>query len=477
VSAQSAENVAILERLVPDWQTLTAQQVDALLAEEPIDVRIPLVDLVADFRRMLDADPGPATTSANGNGPKGRSAPENGTSGETSEQIGPLVVVPLAEFAGRHEASADPLYGTPEETVVAAGGRIFFYGDGGTSKTTVSVDAAAHGASGTAWLGIAVPRPLRFLVIENEGPRGKFREKLERKQSTWTGPPFAHNVFVLEEPWARFSFAIEPHRVQLAAFVREHEIDVVMANPVAEIGHEGGGTPDDVSRFGALADSFIRLAGRPVALWLVHHENKGGDVSGAWERWPDTLVHVRLEGREKSVLHWRKVRWSSELHNTRMTLRWLTESAGFAVEDAGENTAIKKAAEIEQATAWIVDHVTAHPGLARSKIEEAYHDAHNGGRNRAREAIDAQLARLSEWNEGGEHLPLLATGSGAAKNGTYLYPFSEARSPLAVPLFGEHGEQNENPAPGRPLASSPPPRRAASESASKADGVTAGAAL
>jgi len=290
------------------------------------------------------------------------------------------------------------------------------------------------------------------------------------------GPPFAHNVFVLEEPWAQFSFAIEAHREQLAAFVREHEIDVVMANPVAEIGHEGGGTPDDVSRFGELVDKFGRLAGRPVAAWFVHHENKGGDVSGAWERWPDTLAHVRLEGREKSVLHWRKVRWSSELHNTRMTLRWLIESAGFAVEDAGENSAIKKAAEIEQATAWIVDYVTAHPGLARSKVETAYADAHEkGARARARDAIDAQLLRLSEWQEGGEHFPLLAIGDGAAKNGTYLYPFSEASSPLAVPLFGEHGEQTENPDPGRPLASSPPPRRAASRTASKADGVTEGA--
>ena len=35
------------------------------------------------------------------------------------------------------------------------------------------------------------------------------------------------------------------------------------------------------------------FAGRPVDFVLIHHENKGGKVSGAWEGAGDTLLHVQ----------------------------------------------------------------------------------------------------------------------------------------------------------------------------------------
>ena len=45
-------------------------------------------------------------------------------------------------------------------------------------KTTWAIDGVVHLAAGAAWLGIPVPRPVRVLVIENEGPAELFREKL-----------------------------------------------------------------------------------------------------------------------------------------------------------------------------------------------------------------------------------------------------------------------------------------------------------
>jgi hypothetical protein len=75
-------------------------------------------------------------------------------------------------------------------------------------------------------------------------------------------------------------------------------------------------------------------AGRQFALWIVHHENKAGDVSGAWERLPDTLVHVSARGNGRTRVHWRKVRWSSRLHDTTTELLW--DNGGFKVEEKVE---------------------------------------------------------------------------------------------------------------------------------------------
>jgi hypothetical protein len=100
-------------------------------------------------------------------------------------------IAPIPDFAAVEEASAEPLVGSKRETVLPAAGILIAYGDGGAGKTTLTIDAAAHLASGTSWLGFDVGRPLRILVIENEGPRGKFRERLAEKIADWPDAPFS----------------------------------------------------------------------------------------------------------------------------------------------------------------------------------------------------------------------------------------------------------------------------------------------
>jgi AAA domain len=373
-----------------------------------------------------------------------------------------LSVVPLERFAATEEDSAEPLLGSAGDMPLAAGGTLLLYGDGGTSKTTLTIDAALHLAAGADWLGLEVARPLRVLLIENEGPRGPFRAKLARKRESWSGPEFGGRVFVLEEPWGAFTFAIETHRAQLAAYVDEHEFDLVVCGPLAALGAVGGGTPDEVSAFEALLADLRARCQRPLAFWLAHHENKQGDVAGAWERFPDTLAHARLEGRERTRLHWRKVRWSSRLHDERWTLRWVLEREGFEVVDE-EASAAAKAAALEDARAWVVEAVTHEPGRARSTLEKAFAEAHGkGGRALARRAIDAEL--------NGEH-SRLAKGPGRAANGVYLYPAPEASSPLAEPLFGKPGEQGSNPESGTVLANSPLPCKGEANGGEHTDGV------
>src|SRR5207248_3322990 len=125
----------------------------------------------------------------------------------------------LDDFVRVEEQSGVALVGTRDETVVAAGSDLLVYGDGGVGKTTLELDALIHLAAGTTWLGLEVPRPLRIVIVENEGPRGPFRRKVERRAEAWTGPPFRKNLHFLEEPWAAFTFADPQLRVELAEYV------------------------------------------------------------------------------------------------------------------------------------------------------------------------------------------------------------------------------------------------------------------
>jgi hypothetical protein len=424
---------------VADWIRERGHELpDAILEEElrgtlgvSGDELIEALDLVADVRGARNGAPVPDFVGAEPEPPALRFAQ-------------------LEDFAAQAEVSAEPLLGSTEDMVLAAGGTLLLYGDGGTSKTTLTIDAVLHLAAGEPWLGLPVPRPLSVLVIENEGPRGPFRAKLERKLESWTGAPFAGRVHVLEEPWARFSFAEEGHRAELAAFLVDNEVDLIVCGPLAALGAVGGGTPEEVSAFEQLLVDLRRRSDRPLAIWIAHHENKAGDVSGAWERLPDTLVHVRLEGRQRTSLHWRKARWSSALHGERWTLAWETGREGFTLIGE-EETAAAKAAELEDATLWVLDYVSENPGASKSATEAALGKVRGkGGRALARRAIEAELTAST---------PRLAKGSGKSPNGIYLYPASEVDSPLAAPLFGEHGEQGTDPESGPVLANSPPPRR------------------
>lgn len=241
-------------------------------------------------------------------------------------------VVNLAEFVAVTEDSADPILGTKDDSLLPADGFLLMYGDGGAGKTTLSIDALAHLASGTPWLDTPIPNPSRVLLIENEGPRGPFRGTLEKKIAKWTGDPFHELVRVLEEPWTQFTLDDAAYREAIAQEINASLIDIVIVGPLASLGAKGTGTPDDVNDFASMISDLRNRASRPFALWIVHHENKAGDVSGAWERLPDTLVHVSAQGNGRTRVHWRKVRWSSRLHNTSIGLLW--DDGGFTLEEA-----------------------------------------------------------------------------------------------------------------------------------------------
>ena len=84
---------------------------------------------------------------------------------------------------------------------------------------------------------------------------------------------------------------------------------MLIAGPLARIGMREAGTLEEVVAFMGLVVDLRRLCGRPLAVVLIHHENKAGAVSGAWEGSGDTLLHVESAGNGHTVLHVQKARW------------------------------------------------------------------------------------------------------------------------------------------------------------------------
>jgi hypothetical protein len=255
-------------------------------------------------------------------------------------------VVPLADvvvqfaradaFAEVDEPSAEAIIGDEGRIVLTADGTVIAYAEAGAGKTTLTVDMASHVGSGSDWLGLTVPRPLRVAIVENEGSRGPFRKKIAAKIQTWGGPDWAQNVWLLEEPWASLDLTNALHRQQLADLINRHKIDVLVLGPLVELGGGGGaangGTPSDVTAWTRSTFAPLReLIGRPIALWIVHHTNKAGDISGAWRRYPDTLIQIVGESEGRSAIKWEKVRHGSLLHGTTTRVEWDRETVGYTI--------------------------------------------------------------------------------------------------------------------------------------------------
>jgi hypothetical protein len=240
---------------------------------------------------------------------------------------------PLAGFLEHPYPNAEPLLGEAGTIYLAAGSLLLVYGAEGSGKSTWTVDAVAHLAAGIPWLGIPVPRPVRFVVIENEGPPGLFQAKLAAKASSWDGPAWTDNVTVYAAPWGGFSVADPDARAALAAHCDEHTIDVVVANPTLGLGVAGSGRPDETQQF---MDWLVQCGLKSTrAFWLLHHENKAGQISGDWGRHPDTKVQLQLDGnRPRTKLVWEKTRWASlpaDGHPKAVMLDWVPATQGYTV--------------------------------------------------------------------------------------------------------------------------------------------------
>jgi hypothetical protein len=222
------------------------------------------------------------------------------------------------------------LLGTATDKVLPAYGLAIVYGKGAAGKTTLTMTAVAALASATPWLGIPVPSPARILMVENEGPKAPFVEKIQRFADQWEGPDFLGNIVFYEEPWGRFSLADRGMRDDLLDFTRDQRIDLVVAGPLRGLGMSGPGAP-------AETDAFMDLLkeaglGTELAWWIVHHVNKAGQVSGDFDRHPDTLIRYAYEGKRRNKLTWEKIRWGDQGREP-LVLEWLDQGVGYTIID------------------------------------------------------------------------------------------------------------------------------------------------
>lgn len=264
---------------------------------------------------------------------------------EVVTPIGGIHVVSIEQFISINEPGAEPLVGEPGAVLIPENGDVMIYGDGGVGKTTLAVDFAYHLAAGQDWLGITIPKPASVLLVENEGPRPLFRDKLRRKHAAWEGEPVKGHLHVVENPWGRISFDDPVCREVLADELAINQTDVLIIGPVTRSGMNEAGTLQDVRDFMMLVNDVRQTSQRRVTVILIHHESKSGQVSGAWEGAGDTLFHVQGQGHGKVRLFVQKARWSTTHHATALQLLWAAGDS-FTVEAREEITEESIADEI-----------------------------------------------------------------------------------------------------------------------------------
>jgi hypothetical protein len=301
--------------------------------------------------------------------------------------------VTLEAFIAVDEPGAAPLVGDEDAILIPEDGDVMFYGDGGAGKTTLSIDLAYHLAAGEPWLGIPITRPVQVLIVENEGPRPLFRQKLRLKHEGWEGSSIAERIRVVEAPWADLTFADEMCRAALAALICGLELDVVIVGPVTRSGMNDAGTLQHVRDFMVLVNDARRRAGRHCTFILIHHENKGGQVSGAWEGAGDTLFHVQGQGHGRTRLYVQKARWSSSHHATTMNLLW-ADGAGFELD---ENPDLDDLALAD----LIVAAITQTPGTAWTQVERSIKGVRSGRLRGIRDGLFADKKIVNQTKRDG----------------------------------------------------------------------------
>lgn len=246
------------------------------------------------------------------------------------------------EFIAQPLAKIDPLFGTQGDALMMPGSLMLLAGIGGAGKTTLSMHMLAHWSAGLPWFGIEVARPIRVVVVENEGPHDPFVMKVKEfserfKGCTCSGEPhgdsgFLDNCLFLDAPWGHFGFDDPGLAAELRDIVVDFSGDLVVANPLGRLGMKGAGTPEETREFLQLLTN--AGLGEDFAALLLHHLAKVAkgtplvqQVSGDWGPHPDTIMVMESAGERRSKLSFGKIRWGDQGRSP-LILNWLTDPKG-----------------------------------------------------------------------------------------------------------------------------------------------------
>jgi hypothetical protein len=268
--------------------------------------------------------------------------------------------VTLAEFvAARDEDAAEPLVAADEGTMCPSGGLIFLAAKVGDGKTTFTVELSLHASAGIDFLGLRFPRPLRVLVIENEGPREAFRQKLEGRLAHWGGDG-EPRIWDVPAEWGQVRISDAAVREELRAVVVAHGIDLVVSDSLTRFGVRGNGTPEETREF---VEWLTELGlGRDLAFLLLHHPRTRPDpaeselerLAGAWQPHADLIMLLQRLAGDRARLSFPKTRWA---HGQRppCILAFDPETEAFSyigVDEAEQRDYVAELAELMADGEW-----------------------------------------------------------------------------------------------------------------------------
>jgi hypothetical protein len=322
----------------PRWTVYVIYDCDDVGRRAGAEVAATLAELAVDVR-LIDLDPGRTdgydlTDYLLERGPdelRRRMAEAELYTGD--EPASPIVFEPLRAFLERELPPAEALVGVARggTNLLPRYGWVMPWGREGSGKTSVLVDLLFHAAAGLEWLGYPIGRPLRLVVIVNEGVPGGFQDKLAAKVDAWPGDVelVLDNLAVYASPWGEFTFRSERMTEHARSFALDFGADYVALDPLHTLGSSGSGTPEETEAFKHVLRAFGLWA--DIGVLTAHHSNKSGMVSGDWARHPDTVIHLEKDGKNpatKVTLEKARPADPLELGNP-FLLEWVVETFGY----------------------------------------------------------------------------------------------------------------------------------------------------